>query len=351
MTTPDTQLQYTLPEGATTRPLTLDDAEMFKHFSDAANIAKNYNSVTDLQDLKTDWQAPKFNLADSSHAVFAADGEMLGYATIWDNMEPPVSVRFSWNVRDDLYGTGLDHYLLRWLEDTAQRVIDRCPPEAQIVMKNSVLEGYDKRVQALTAAGYEHKRNWYRMLIELDAKPPAPILPEHIIMRPMKYPDEFMDVVIADRDGFRDHYGFVETPIEEDYKEWKYFIDNDPIFTPDVYHLAIDTRNDQIAGVCLCRTEQWGKPDTAYIESVAVLPAYRKQGIALGMLHHAFNDFWDRDRKKIALHVDASSLTGATRLYTRAGMHTDENWMSFHKVLRDGISLETQQVGDNAKDS
>ncbi|MEL6307098.1 MAG: GNAT family N-acetyltransferase [Chloroflexota bacterium] len=351
MTTPNTHTSYTLPAGITTRPLTLEDAEIVAQFSDAHNAAKGYPSVADVEDIKVDWQAPKFNLAESSLAIFAEDGELIGYGTLWDNSEIPVKPRLNWVVRDDLYGSGIDQYLMQWLENKAERVIEKCPPDAKITIGMSVLEGYQKRMDAIASAGYEHKRSWYRMLIDMTEQPPAPSLPENILMRPMNYPDEFRDVAIADRDAFRDHYGYVEEPIDEMVKEWQYYIDKDPIFTPDVYHIAVDTNTGQITGVCLCRMEQWGKPDTAYVESVGVIPAYRRQGIAQGMLYHAFNDFWERGRKKVALHVDATSLTGATRLYERVGMHVAENWMSYNKVLRDGVSYTTEKLGDNQEQS
>ena len=62
------------------------------------------------------------------------------------------------------------------------------------------------------------------------------------------------------------------------------------------------------------------------------------------MLHHAFGEFWKRGRKQVALYVDASSLTGATRLYEKAGMKPVETWMNYHKIIREGEDLSTTSV-------
>jgi mycothiol synthase len=39
--------------------------------------------------------------------------------------------------------------------------------------------------------------------------------------------------------------------------------------------------------------------------------------------------------------VDAQSLTGATQLYERAGMHVERRFANFEKVLRPGRDMRT----------
>jgi GNAT superfamily N-acetyltransferase len=55
----------------------------------------------------------------------------------------------------------------------------------------------------------------------------------------------------------------------------------------------------------------------------------------------AFAEFHRRERRTVALGVDAESLTGATRLYERAGMRVDRVYELSIRVLREGESLET----------
>lgn len=46
----------------------------------------------------------------------------------------------------------------------------------------------------------------------------------------------------------------------------------------------------------------------------------------------------------MALYVDAQSLTGASRLYERAGMHVVRQFDQYEKELRAGIEQSTQAL-------
>ena len=344
MSIPDFMEEITLPEQYTVRPATMDDAGAVCALINEVNIIKGYPSKGGVDELRADWQEPGFTLEDSSLIIEDEDGKILAYASIWDVAATPVRPWCPWTLHDDYYGTELQDYVLNWLEQKAHRVIEKCPPDAKIVMQTNALKGYDKRVAALEDTGFSHKRNFYRMLIEMDEAPPQAKLPDNIEIRGMRFPDEIEAMAAAIEVGFKDHWGFVEEPLEEAIKFWTHYTETDKLFDPAIYFLAIDTKNGDIAGLALCRIEQVGKPDTAYVEELAVLPDYRRQGLALAMLHHAFGEFYKRGRKKVALHVDASSLTGATRLYGKAGMKPVETWMNFQKLIRDGIELSTTSL-------
>jgi hypothetical protein len=44
--------------------------------------------------------------------------------------------------------------------------------------------------------------------------------------------------------------------------------------------------------------------------------------------------------------VDASSLTGATRLYEKAGMRVVRRYDSYQLILREGVDLSTQTLAE-----
>lgn len=48
---------------------------------------------------------------------------------------------------------------------------------------------------------------------------------------------------------------------------------------------------------------------------------------------YSFNEFYQCGMRKVGLNVDAASLTGANRLYERAGMHTIQQFHIYKKVL------------------
>jgi hypothetical protein len=66
--------------------------------------------------------------------------------------------------------------------------------------------------------------------------------------------------------------------------------------------------------------------------------------VALALLHHAFAVFRERGRTKASLGVDSQSLTGATRVYEKAGMHVAHRFAMCAKELRPGVELTTQEL-------
>lgn len=333
-----------LAEQFSSRPVTVEDVEVVSALNQLVNQAKGYVTKAAPDELLADWKEPGFNLTDSSILIENEAGEAIAYGTLWDESATPVQPWCSWMLRDDMYGSGLEQFLMDWFHEKAQRVFPKCPPEAKITLRTNAFEGYDKRINFLKSAGFTHSRNFFRMLIEMDAPPPQAIFPDGISIRSMKYPDEIEAIAAAVKEGFRDHWGFVEEPLEKEVEFWTHYLETDKLFDPELYFLAIDDATGEIAGVALCRMEQVGKPETAYIDDLAVLPAYRRRGLALALLHHAFGELYQRGRRQVALHVDADSLTGATRLYEKAGMKAVETWMNFQTVLRDGIDISTTSV-------
>jgi len=333
-----------LPEQFTSRPVTYQDVDRVISLNQAVNQAKGYVTKAAPDELLADWKEPDFNLEESSILIENESGELIAYATFWDTSVTPVQPWCSWILRDDMYGSGVDQYLLDWFHEKAQRVFAKCPREAKITLRTNALKGYDKRVNFLKNAGFSHKRNFFRMLIEMDTPPPQATIPQGLSIRGMSYPAEIEMMAAAVEEGFKDHWGFVEEPLEKAVEFWTHYTETDQLFDPAIYFLAIDDATGKIAGVALCRMEQVGKPETAYVEELAVLPDYRRRGLALAMLHHAFGVLYKRGRRQVALHVDADSLTGATRLYEKAGMKSVETWMNFQTILRDGIDMTTTSV-------
>jgi ribosomal protein S18 acetylase RimI-like enzyme len=82
----------------------------------------------------------------------------------------------------------------------------------------------------------------------------------------------------------------------------------------------------------------------AWVQSLGVRRPWRRQGLALALLHHLFGASYRRGITKVGLGVDTESLTGATRLYEKAGMQIYRQWDTYEKELRPGEDLVTRQV-------
>ena len=153
--------------------------------------------------------------------------------------------------------------------------------------------------------------------------------------------DERMTIQAA-RDSFHDHWGYVEQPFEEEFERWTHFMKNAPDFDPSIWFLAMD--GDQIAGVSLCLTETNGDPDMGWVGTLGVLRAWRRKGLGLALLRHSFDEFYRRGKRRVGLGVDAHSLTGATRLYEKAGMRVARQYATYEKEVRPGKDLSTQSL-------
>lgn len=111
-------------------------------------------------------------------------------------------------------------------------------------------------------------------------------------------------------------------------------------FDASLWNLAYE--DNEIAGFCLNSIDQ----GEAWVGELGVLRPWRKKGLGLAFLHHSFGQFYQRGHRSVVLNVDSENLTGATRLYTRAGMHPVEQTNMFEIELRPGIELSTQTLAD-----
>ncbi|MDX1615767.1 MAG: GNAT family N-acetyltransferase, partial [Candidatus Promineifilaceae bacterium] len=121
------------------------------------------------------------------------------------------------------------------------------------------------------------------------------------------------------------------------------FIERDDAFDPTLWHLAID--DDQIAGVSLCRPSSHQDPAMGWISTLGVRRPWRRQGLGLALLRQSFLEFHKRATVKVGLDVDSQSLTGATRLYRKAGMRELRRYDLYAKELRPGKIISKTQIG------
>lgn len=330
-----------LPVGYTSRPTTLDDAERYAEILNAEHAEINQQRAFDAESIRSDWQSPKFSLVDSSRAVLDADGYPVAFVTVWDEDDPPVHVWVSWTIDPAYWSDALALALLRWAEMRAQSAIDRCPPGTRVTLHSGAAVEHEGRQRVMQAYGMNPIRYFLHMRIDMEAVPPAPQIPDGLRIRAVRYPEELEATVETLVEAFRDHWGFIERPFDQEMEFWHHMLSTDKLFDPALWWIAEDVTNGKFAAICLCRIEEWSEPTASYVWELGVRPEYRKRGLALAMLHHSFGEFWKRDRKTVTLYVDGDSLTGAVRLYERAGMHPDRRHANYEKELRPGEELAT----------
>jgi mycothiol synthase len=333
-----------LPEGYVMRPATIGDLkEAVEMFNAASRALIGVDEFT-YEEYLPEWRTPGFNLETDTRLVLTGEGKIVGCYELWDVNDPPVRLYCWGRVHPDYKGLGIGSNLLAWAEERAGETILRAPEGTRVVLHTHA-RSLDKEANELFKTfGYRMIRQSWRMVIELNDQPPRAQWPAGIKVRTIKVGQEEIPILQAVREAFRDHWGHVENPFEEDLERWMHWINSDIDFDPTLWFLAMD--GDEIAGVSLCRPKISDDPEMGWVDTLGVRRPWRKRGLGLALLHHSFGEFYQRGTKKAGLGVDAQSLTGATRLYRRAGMHLDAKHQHdlYEKELRSGIDLTTQSV-------
>jgi len=339
----ETSVWITLPERFSARPATMDDLEAAVALLNACSMELVGKARHDVEGMRTEWGFHTFNLETDTRVVIAPGGELVGYIEVWDS-EPHVRLYSFGRVHPEYRGQGIGATLCQWVEARARQAIPKAPEGARVVTLQGALSTDTPARELLKKRNYRLVRHTFRMVIEMEAPPPEPAVPEGITIRPYLPGQETRAVVLAVRDAFQDHWGYVEQPVEQEYKEWMHWIANHPRYDPSLWFVAMD--NKEIAGLSLCDPKTTEDPEMGYVDMLGVRRPWRRRGLGLALLRHSFGEFYRRGTRRVCLGVDAQSLTGATRLYEKAGMHVQRQYVSFEKELRPGKDFSTQSVQD-----
>ena len=323
------------------RPATLDDVGAVVELINACAIERTGKPRALVHDVRSDWQQPEFNPETDTLLVLTPEGGIVGHAEMWDHA-PYVRLYVIVEVHPKYAGRSIGTALCRWAEGRARRSIPQAPSVARVVLQQSVLSTDGATQELLRQQAYRVVRHSLLMRMDMDELPPEPAVPAGLIIRPFVRERESRALVLAIREAFRDHWGFVEWSLEEHYRTWMHYLDTNPDVDPSLWFVAVDERTGEIAGVSLCHPAVAQDPDMGQVETLGV----RRRGLGLALLRHSFRALYRRGKRKVSLGVDADSLTGATRLYEKAGMHVYRQYVEYEKELRPGEELSTQSVVD-----
>jgi mycothiol synthase len=290
--------------------------------------------------LRGEWEEPGFDYS-ADVCLAWVDNQVAGYGAFFSRA-PYVRSFLLARTHPDHYGQGIGTALTRWGEARGAAKLHMAPPAARVTVGCNNFVAHKAGAELLLDLHYQHVRTFYEMKIEMASAPPEPVWPAGISVRSMVANQEEEAVFRALIESFRDHWGYVESPFEESFAAWLHHHQSNPEYDPDFFLLAFD--GDQIAGLALCNPKDTDFPDMAWIDVLGVRRPWRRRGLALALLHHAFGECYRRGIYQAGLGVDASSLTGATRLYEKAGMEVFRQWDAYEKELRAGEDISTQQV-------
>jgi mycothiol synthase len=319
------------------RPATLEDLEQAVEFLNLYSLATIGVKEYDLETLRREWTVPGFELATNSRVVLTQQGEWVGYIDVWDVDDPPVKVGTWGCVHPDHQGRGIGTALQAWAEARAREALHRVPEDARASIRMGAPSTNEAATNLFQQRGAKLVRRYWDMVVDLTAPLAKPVLPEglHLITF-----DEFNDLEAlyrADIEAFRDHWGFVEEPFESGFKRWAHWMTSDDSFDPKLWFLGMD--GEEIAGLILCKEKTNEDPEMGWVRILGVRRPWRRRGLGLALLRHAFAEIKQRGKKRAGLGVDSGSLTGATRLYDKAGMKVKRIYDSYEIEMQPGKEL------------
>lgn len=300
----------------TIRPPKIDDAPAVAQLMAACDEAlTGESSYADALDgIRNDWSSPDFDRTTDAWVAVDRDAMIVGYESIFE-LEHDTAWCDGY-VHPTRLDQGIGSVLLG-------RAITRATAATTCQRLRASIYRVEEHGHALfRAAGFKIVRHHWQMRITFDQPPPPPQWPEGISVRRFKPGDERI-VYEAIEEAFADHWGHIKQPFDV----WQHLKIEHDSFDPALWLLAFD--GDQLVGTALC----YDRDDKGWIQNLGVLSGWRKRGLGMALLRYAFEVFYERSQHTVGLGVDAASLTGATRLYERAGMRIVHQYDTYELAL------------------
>lgn len=315
------------PEGYELRAAVGEDAPAIAELVNEVSVAEIGVPWTTAEEVRDQLGSPGRDPALADALLVDPEGAPAGYLQFEVTAEPWQIDMLAF-VRPELSGRGLNAWLLRLGEERARARVTIEPDGAPVPLRVARFTNNEPAARLFAALGYAYVRTFWMMRIELDGAPPAPRVPDGIVVRTLEPGDE-LRVHAALAEGFADHWG---NPFPA-FEEWRHLDigGEGSAFDPSLWFLAAE--GDEVVGAALCRASSPRAEGTAEVGELAVRRRWRRRGIALALLQTAFAELQRRGIPRAELAVDAESSTGATRLYERAGMHVAHSWEFWEKAL------------------
>jgi mycothiol synthase len=324
-------MSQTLPDGFQMRRPTMDNLEAVHHVYTASDLAYHGSADLTLDELRTDWLQPDFNLQQDAWVITDPAGQVVGYAGVGQREHARVYSEVL--VLPEYARQGLQDVLLAQIEQWAQGQVPQARPDVRVVLMSWIAQRDEQGALNLQRHDFKEIRRSWNMEITMNEAPAEPEWPEGISVRTFRPGDERV-VFDTDEEAFKDHWGHMPGNFEH-FKHWT--VERET-FDPTLWFLAYE--GEQIAGISLCEH----RDELGWVNTLGVLRPWRKLGLGKALMLHSFGEFYRRGTRTVGLGVDSQNLTGATRLYERVGMHVVRVYINYEKELRAGVELSTQEI-------
>jgi mycothiol synthase len=308
------------------RPARDEDADEVAAFANEECVALIGVPVIDADWLRGRWTAPGVDRGRDFAVVESPKGELCGFLSV--EAEPPFAQVFALGiVAPAFHGLGLGAAIVSENERRARRFEALADPKARVLIHSGALADEPRVSALLSARGYREVRRFELRRVDFAGEPPPPRDVEGISVRGLR-PEEARQLYEAHVDAFADHWG----EGEETYEDFRHRHLDAPEYDAGLWFAG--WHGDELAGYVGAHEKSREDSSRGYIALLGVRRPYRRRGLGEALLQRAFGALYARGRRGADLHVDADSLTGATRLYARVGMTAHPRFATWEKELR-----------------
>ncbi|MCB0078688.1 MAG: GNAT family N-acetyltransferase [Anaerolineales bacterium] len=284
-----------------------------------ASLADEHSLTVTEDMIHEEWTDPRLALDNDTWVAVAADGRYIAAVEVWfegdvpPSDDGPVTRHIGFTVHPDyreshhalfteLLERGLQHALERPFVDPTRPAVLRAWASAHDAWKQGWIARY----------GFQYVGCGFTMIHDqLDDLPPLPAVPHVEIRRWQPQLDYDLWQVLNDC--------FVDDPTYQTmtWEDWNRTYHESPNANPNLWHVAVDSRSDEIIGFVLCEINDIaldiGLPQEGWITDLAVLPAWRGRGVRALLLGAALQSMAAEGVEAVLAGVGSFSPTVATR--------------------------------------
>ncbi len=300
-----------VPEGLRARPATIADVGAITDLLVRRSIEVIGVPDSDEDEVRSLLTAPERVLERETLVLEGDAGALIGFIDVAFGTEHPAYRHVMVEV-DGRHAGGPVH---RWALAAAARLGETCEAERDAPRPVDVASWADDppTTAALEALGYRQVRRFDLMERSLEPRPAAPSWPAGVTVRAIADAADLAQAHDVLAEAFEEHDGGGFPTFE------RFLHDLESTgYAPALSTVAwLDGR---AVGAVIVSDVFPEAEATAYVNDLGVRREARGRGLGLALLLDAFGRMADAGLRGAALHVDTASVTGATRLYARAGM-------------------------------
>lgn len=330
------------PAGLSARATTMQDVPAITELVNICSTHEWGEPDANEQQIKGSYEMPGFDIEHDTLLVETEPGQPLAVVEFYDFGDQHndayvyIAVHHRCPERQAVAG-----YLMAWADQRGVTLLEQAQPGLRVFLDVNVSARDPELATVVSSRGYKSVRHSWHMEIQFDSPVLEAQWPEGITCRTALAGVDERAIYEANMDAFSDHWGFAP----QTYDRWLHSQTKIEDYDPSLWFLAVD--GDEIAGFSLCVPERGDVKGLGWVNDLAVRRPWRERGIGLSLLQQSYFELQRRGCTRVGLSVDSESLTGATRLYERAGMRQTRQHERFEKELRPGKDLRTLELTVN----